>query len=95
MIRESEIKAQNNTGSSVNNGESVQSRINKITDNFKTNEKRANSNTRNHSVDTEEYTKAAQAVASLNDKLSQNASISKAEIDNASELVSKFSQHPD
>ena len=92
LIRESEIKAQNNTGSSVNNGESVQSRINKITDNFKTNEKRANSNTRNHSVDTEEYTKAAQAVASLNDKLSQNASISKAEIDNASELVSKFSQ---
>lgn len=92
LIRESEIKAQNNTGSSVNNGESVQSRIKKITDNFKTNEKRANSNTKNHSVDTEEYSNAAQAVAYLNEKLSQNASISKAEIDNASELVLKFSQ---
>ncbi len=77
---------------SSSNGKSIQDRISKITNNFNTSKDNANSNEFNHSVDTQLYRDAANAVGSLNDKLSQNSSISKAEIDHASELVLKFSQ---
>lgn len=77
---------------SSSNGKSIQDRVSKITSNFNTSKDNANSNEYNHSIDTQLYRDAANAVGSLNDKLSQNSLISKAEIDHASELVLKFSQ---